>query len=178
LTGVRRAALFGGAFDPIHRGHVQIAREAAAIGFEPVILIPSGNPPHKPMQTPFAHRLAMARLVWPDVSDAEQGGGRSYTFDTLQRFPPPRAFVIGADAFADLETWHRWRDVIELTDFVVVSRPGFAYRIPEGARVHRLDSLALSVSSTEIRADLAGGRRPAALDDAVYDYIQRNGLYR
>ncbi len=174
----RGLALFGGAFDPIHRGHLQIAGEVERAGYDPVILVPSGNPPHKPMQTAFAHRLAMARLVWPTVSAVEQDGIRSYTYDTLQHFPEPRTFVIGADAFAEIESWHRWRDVISMTRFLVVSRPGFEYRIPPGAIVERLDSLALAVSSSEMRARLAAGQRPEALPEPVYDYIQRHGLYR
>lgn len=171
-------ALFGGAFDPIHQGHLAVIDAVKRLGYNRVVLVPSGNPPHKPMQTPFAHRVAMARLVSEEVSEIENGGDRSYTFDTLQHFPEPRAFVIGADAFAEIESWYRWRDVLGMTEFVVVSRPGHVYAVPEGARVRRLDSLALDISSSTIRAQLARGERPAELPAPVLDYIEQHGLYR
>ena len=171
-------ALFGGAFDPIHQGHLAIIGEIRRLGFDRVVLVPSGNPPHKPMQTPFAHRVAMARLVADEVSEIESGSGPSYTFDTLQHFPEPRAFVIGADAFAEIESWYRWRDVVLLTEFIVVSRPGHNYAVPAGARVRRLDTLALDVSSSKMRAQLARGESPAEVPGPVLAYIQQHGLYR
>ncbi|MCX6599667.1 MAG: nicotinate (nicotinamide) nucleotide adenylyltransferase [Acidobacteria bacterium] len=171
-------ALFGGAFDPIHSGHLAVIAEVKRLGYDRVVLVPSGNPPHKPMQTPFAHRVAMSRLVADEVSEIESGGGRSYTFDTLQHFPEPRAFVIGADAFAEIKSWYRWREVLTMTEFIVVSRPGHVYAMPEGARVRRLDSLALDISSSAIRAQLSQGQRPAELPAAVLAYIEQHGLYR
>jgi nicotinate-nucleotide adenylyltransferase len=86
-------------------------------------------------------------------------------------------FLIGADAFAEIETWHRWRELIRAVAFLVVSRPGHRYRIPEGARVERLETLDLPVSSSEIRAALACGKRPQEIPEAVLEYIYRRGLY-
>ncbi len=87
-------------------------------------------------------------------------------------------FLIGSDAFADLETWHRWQDVLKLTTFIVVSRPGETYHIPDGAQVIRLDGLDLPVASTTIRARIAEGQSTPELADAVRKYIDENGLYR
>jgi nicotinate-nucleotide adenylyltransferase len=174
-------ALFGGAFDPVHLGHLEIAAAARRqFALDGVIFVPSGNPPHKPVRTAFAHRVAMLRLACPacEISEIEDTPEPTYTFDTLQRFPEPRAFLIGADAFAEIESWYRWRDVVRMTEFLVVSRPGHAYRVPEGARVRRLDSVAAPYSSSAIREALAQGRRPEGLPDAVYEYIQSQGLYR
>lgn len=170
-------ALFGGAFDPVHDGHLKIAQEVRRLGFERVVFIPSGNPPHKPMRSAFEHRVAMCKLVWDDVSDVESGSERHYTYGTLKHFPEPRAFVIGADAFSEIETWYRWQDVLAMTEFIVISRPGHQYDVPQGARVRRLDSLALDVSSSDIRDALAKGWRPGGLPDAVFEYVQRYGLY-
>ncbi len=170
-------ALFGGAFDPIHSGHLKIAEEVKKLGYRRVVIIPSGNPPHKPMRSPFHHRVAMCRLVWDDVSEVEQGEGRSYTFDTLQHFEQPRAFVIGADAFSEIETWYRWNEVISMTEFLVISRPGHQYSIPDGAKVRRLDSLALDVSSSDIRSQLSQRQQPSELPSDVFRYIKENGLY-
>ena len=87
------------------------------------------------------------------VSRIEQDSARSYSVDTIERLAAswrikPWAFLIGADAFAEIESWRRWRDVVMLVDFIVVARPGSAYRIPEGARVHELPELNLPVSSS------------------------------
>jgi nicotinate-nucleotide adenylyltransferase len=174
-------ALFGGAFDPVHLGHLEIA-EAARLqfGLERVIFVPSGNPPHKPMRTPFEDRVAMLHQACRscEISEIENTSEPTYTYNTLPHFPEPRAFLIGADAFAEIETWYRWRDVIRMTEFLVVSRPGHLYRIPEGARVRRLDSMSVPYSSSAIRAMLSRGERPDGLPEGVYDYIRSRGLYR
>jgi nicotinate-nucleotide adenylyltransferase len=86
-------------------------------------------------------------------------------------------FVIGADAFAEIQTWFRWQDVVREVEFIVVTRPGHHYESPPGARVHRLETVALPVSSSEIRAALARGETPAELPTSVLDYIRANGLY-
>ncbi len=171
--------LFGGAFDPVHEGHLAIARAAKdQAGVDRVIFIPSGNPPHKPLRTPFEHRAAMLRLVVEEVSEVERGVERGYTFETLQHFPEPRLFLIGADAFAEVRTWYRWREVLAMTEFLVASRPGHIYEIPDGARVRRLDTVELPDSSSTIREKLRRGERPEELPQPVYDYIRRHGLYR
>ena len=82
-------------------------------------------------------------------------------------------FIIGADAFAEITTWHRWQDLIRLTEFIVVTRPGHDYSAPEGARVHRLDTVALPISSSEIRRQLATGEIPPELPPEVADTSQK-----
>lgn len=182
--------LFGGAFDPIHNAHLTVAREVAHLTGVLPTLIPSGQPPHKTLAASYEHRLAMTRLAaeidgFP-VSDCERTPSQpklpnysrhSYSYDTLLHFAEPRAFVIGADAFAEIETWHRWRDVVSMTEFIVVSRPGRTYNVPAGATVRRLDTLALEVSSSAIREALGRGEQPEALPAAVYRYIREHGLY-
>jgi nicotinate-nucleotide adenylyltransferase len=76
-----------------------------------------------------------------------------------------------------VETWYRWQDVLKMTEFIVVSRPGHDYDIPAGAKVRRLETLALPVSSSEIRATLARGERPADLPETVFQYIRQHRLY-
>ncbi|MGH9673697.1 MAG: nicotinate-nicotinamide nucleotide adenylyltransferase, partial [Bryobacteraceae bacterium] len=82
------------------------------------------------------------------------------------------------DAFSEIGTWHRWREVIRLVEFIVVTRPGHEYAVPQGAVVHRLETVALPVSSSEIRQQLEAGKRPEHLPDAVYEYINAHRLYR
>jgi nicotinate-nucleotide adenylyltransferase len=86
-------------------------------------------------------------------------------------------FVIGSDAFAEIRSWYRWEDVVRETEFIVVSRPGHTYSIPPGARVHRLETVALPVSSSETRQSLARGETPGELPETVATYIRNHALY-
>jgi nicotinate-nucleotide adenylyltransferase len=186
-----RVAIFGGTFDPVHCGHLIVAREAAGrFSLDRVVFVPAGDPPHKRgAQAPFEARLRMLQLACAgesgfDVSDVDNRPGKSYSVDTIARVRASLAledellFIIGADAFAEIGSWYRWRDVVRAVEFIVVARPGHTYDVPDGAVVHRLDSLALTASSSEIRAALARGERPSELPDEVYAYIREHGLYR
>ena len=185
-----RIALFGGTFDPIHNAHLTVAREAAhTFALDRVLLIPAAHPPHKPNGhlTSYADRLRMVELACAgeplmEASRLEDHDAMSYSIDTIERARGTLGeaelfFLIGADAFHEIETWHRWRDVIASVDFIVVTRPGHEYRTPLGARVHRLDTLALSISSSEIRQGLVEGTLPAEVPPVVWDYIRERGLY-
>lgn len=187
-----RVALFGGTFDPIHAAHLRVAREACEkFALDQVWFVTAGNPPHTPAgsTTPYEHRHRMVELACATdprfvASRLEEGEEKSYTVDTLARARRLLApgdelfFLIGADAFAEVGTWHRSREVLAAADFIVVSRPGYEYPVPEGARLHRLESLALPVSSSEIRRAFAQGRRPDALPPAVAEYAGQQRLYQ
>jgi nicotinate-nucleotide adenylyltransferase len=186
-----RLAIFGGTFDPIHKAHVVMATEAAnQFQLDRVLFVPAANPPHKSGVTyaPYPDRLRMAELAASDdprfqVSRLEEGPERSYSIDTIEKVratlspADPLFFLIGADAFAEIESWHRWRELIQLVTFLVVSRPGHRYRIPQGAQVERLETVDLPVSSSEIRSALAAGKRPAEIPKPVIEYIVQHGLY-
>jgi nicotinate-nucleotide adenylyltransferase len=187
-----RIAIFGGTFDPIHKAHLTVAREAV-VQFElsEVLFVVASNPPHKAGSTcaGYEHRYQMVKLACQRrvefvPSRLEEGDEKSYSILTIEKVRAlvrPEGvvyFIIGADAFAELETWHRWADVVREVQFIVVTRPGHKYQVPSTATVHRLDTLALPVSSSEIRASLAAGESPVELDPAVLDYIKTHGLYR
>ncbi len=183
---IMRRAIFGGTFDPIHRAHLVVAREAAdAFALDQVLFIPAANPPHKEAGTPYEHRYKMVELACTEdsrfsPSRLEEESQKSYSIYTIERVKALGGevfFVIGADAFAEIQTWFRWQDVVREVEFIVVTRPGHTYLSPPGARVHRLDTVALPVSSSEIRAALARGETPAELPQAVLEYIRANGLY-
>jgi len=138
----RNIAVFGGSFDPIHVGHLAVARAAQRrFHLDEVHFVPSGHPPHKPKHemAPFAHRYAMVALACadhahflPSLADAGQDGQPRYSVDTVRHFrrqlrhPHDRLyFLIGADAFLEIPTWKDPETLLGLCDFVVVSRPGF-----------------------------------------------------
>ena len=189
-----RLAIFGGTFDPIHQGHLAIAHAAAErFSLDRVLFVPAAHPPHKRGAThaSYPDRVRMielalgsaARFERFEVSRLEEFTERSYSIDTIDRVRASLApedelyFLIGADAFAEIQTWHRWRDVARAVRFIVVSRPGTAYDIPDGVTFERIDTLAVPISSSEIRRALAAGERPGLVPDAVLTYALTNRLY-
>jgi nicotinate-nucleotide adenylyltransferase len=186
-----KIALFGGTFDPIHNAHLAVATEAAGrFDLDRVLLIPAAHPPHKQSgaRAPYEDRVRMAELATAAdprfcVSRLEQHTTRSYSIDTIEKVRATLAptdelfFIIGADAFAEIQTWHRWRDVAAAVRFLVVSRPNSVYNPPGEVVFDRLDTLSLPISSSEIRAALAAGRRPIELPGPVLRYIEERGLY-
>lgn len=187
-----RLGIFGGTFDPVHAAHTRVAREAAdRFRLDKVLFIPAAHPPHKPdgQTTPYEHRYRMVEIACREdarfePSRLEEGEGRSYTIHTIEKLRQtlgPRDeifFLIGADAFAEIGSWYRSGDVIRAVDFIVVSRPGYELKIPEGARVHRLETLALPLSSSEIRRQLETTGSADGLHPGVLAYIREHGLYR
>src|SRR3954471_16551388 len=149
-----RLAIFGGTFDPIHRAHLAVAREAAdRFHLDRVLFIPAARPPHKQSGAcaPYEDRVRMAELATAGearfrVSRLEEGTARSYSIDTIEKLRGELAeddelfFIIGADAFAEIQTWHRWRDVARAVRFIVVSRPNSVYAAPAEIGYERLDT--------------------------------------
>jgi nicotinate-nucleotide adenylyltransferase len=190
-----RTAIFGGTFDPIHSAHLEMAcRAADQFRLDRVLFIPAGNPPHKHAEVSFEDRYRMVELACAAdprfvASRLEEGAGKSYSIETIERVKAASAhavnadtngtlfFIIGSDAFAEIQTWRRWEDVIRAVEFIVVARPGHEIAGPAGARVHRLDSVELPVSSSDIRDALARGESPAELPPTVSDYIRDRRLY-
>jgi len=188
----RKIGLFGGTFDPIHNAHLTVAREAAAqAALDEILFVPAAHPPHKSLAgiTPYEHRLRMVELACqgePDfvASRLEEGEGKSYSILTIRKLrgmlrpDDTICFLIGADAFAELATWKDWKEVAREVEFVVVTRPGHKYAIPPGVRLHSLETLALPVSSSDIRTRLAAGGEVRELPGPVSQYIREHGLYR
>lgn len=182
--------MFGGTFDPIHCAHLRIAEEAVRhFHLEKVLFVPAGTPPHKTAQTPYHDRFEMVAIACrPDptfeASRIEEHSKQSYTIDTVRAFRPTLVrhdrlyFLIGADAFDEIESWKDWRELIQLIEFIVVTRPGGTYKIPEGATVQRLEGLELPVSSSSVRARLEAGEPTPEIPAEVRAYIEARGLYR
>ncbi|MBZ5728509.1 MAG: nicotinate-nucleotide adenylyltransferase [Acidobacteriia bacterium] len=186
-----RLALFGGTFDPIHQAHLEIAGRAAdRFHLDRILFVPAARPPHKAGVThaSYEHRVRMIEIACQGnprlaLSRLEEGTERSYSIDTIEKVRAEMApagelfFLIGADAFAEIRTWRRWRDVAAAVRFLVVSRPGHVYETPPEVRLERLDNLELPVSSSHIRQALATGGRPAEVPPRVLDYIVEHALY-
>lgn len=214
MTSGPRVGVLGGTLDPTHVGHIQTAEAARrALDLDRVVVMPSHVPPHRPEEpaaSPY-HRFAMAALSVNGreglvVSDEELcAPGPSYTADTLERLHARGLgatqifFITGADAFAEIETWRRYPDVLDLAHFVVVSRPGFpvselAGRLPDlrprllpaalaatfasKPTVFLVDARTPDVSSTDIRGRLSSGRSITGLvTPEVETHILQHGLY-
>ena len=184
-----KSAIFGGTFDPIHCAHLTMSREAAVqLALDRVLFIPAANPPHKRgVHADYEDRYHMVELACEAQelfvpSRLEEGREKSYSILTIERVrttnPGDRLFfIIGGDAFAEITSWHRWQEVIAMVEFIVVTRPGHDYDVPAGATVHRLDTLALEVSSSSIRERLGLGEPVPELPVKVFEYIRERGLY-
>jgi nicotinate-nucleotide adenylyltransferase len=211
--------LFGGTFDPIHIGHVRAAQAAERrFRLDRVLFVPSGVPPHKSNGevTPFPHRFAMVALAArgrrafvPSLLEEPRTDGRpNYSVETvsavrsLLRRNDRLYFILGIDSFLDLPNWKDYERLSELTDFVVVARPGFgsrellaqigdgysetvfsragsSLRLPSGAGVHVLSTVRTPVASREIRHAAAAGESLAGLvPPLVEEYIAKEDLYR
>jgi nicotinate-nucleotide adenylyltransferase len=207
----RRIGILGGTFDPIHCGHLDIGHAAlSTLGLSDMLVVVSNIPPHRPQPLASSyHRFAMAAMAvagrerWR-ASDLELAvGAPSFTTGTLQRFhdsgyaSTELFFVIGTDAFADVESWKDYPAILDRAHFAVVSRPGFPVsgipaRLPALAArmaspamldsatplIFLLDASTADVSATAIRQRCAAGESIAGLvPPAVQQHIVQHALY-
>jgi nicotinate-nucleotide adenylyltransferase len=190
--------LLGGSFDPVHNGHLALARSALQqLKLDEVRWLPAGSPWQKSDRVLAApvHRREMVRIAIHDeprfVLDPRemQRDGPTYTIDTVRSFQTTDpnlqlVLILGVDQYQQLPTWHEWRELLASVTVAVAARSGQAVR-PRGALVavwHRLELLAMPevrVSSTEIRARVTAGEPIEGLvPDGVARYIAQHKLYR
>jgi nicotinate-nucleotide adenylyltransferase len=213
-----KIAIFGGTFDPVHTGHLRAAKAAVRkYHLDKVLFIPTGCPPHKISDglTEFHHRFAMValacaghpRLVPSALEAPGSKVGPDYSIDTarrLKRLVEPRDqlyFLIGMDAFLDLPHWRQFRRLLDLVNFIVVSRPGFDSReiqkvvpadILAGPRprilssrirlrkttLHVLRGVEVPLASSDIRQSIRRNRSiTGGVPPLVEQYILKEGLY-
>ena len=206
--------VYGGTFDPIHYGHLRTALEVKeAVSLDELRFIPSREPPHRdaPEASP-EQRLEMLRAA---LQDAEPGfcidtrelerPGPSYMVDTLASIrqeirAAPLCLIVGLDAFAGLDRWHRWRELLDLAHLLVMQRPGYSPELPDplqamlpervvntadalrespAGRIHFITLTLLDISATRIRSAVAQGLSPRYLTpDPVLHLIHSLNLYR
>ena len=181
----RRIALFGGSFDPVHNGHVAVARAAdRRFNFDEIHVVPASRPPHKLKQhlAPFPHRFAMVALACadhphfvPSVAEAGEdfsGTQLQYSVDTVRYFRhnfhghgDRIYFIIGADAFLDIPMWKEYETLLTLCDFIVANRPGI-----------RAEALRL-VIPPDLMAPNGMRKGEAPHDCSVVAHLQRSSVY-
>lgn len=200
-----KLGLFGGSFNPIHHGHLIVARAIAEqVGLQKVLLLPSAHPPHKSGIDPdqARHREAMIRLAIEgeplfDISDYDlRRPGPTFTIDTVDHFAAtlPGAslhWIIGADSLTDLVTWHRASQLVDRCTILTAGRP--AATEPDRnvllstftpTQVERLvqgiiPTPLIEISSSQIRLRVSAGLSVRFLvPDPVAAYIAHTGLYQ
>ncbi len=202
-----RIGILGGSFDPVHFGHLGVARATADIlGLDRVLLIPAAQAPLRDagVRATGAQRAEMLRLAVEGLEHAEgerrlgvdeielRRGGVSYAVDTLRALRASRpgdafTWIVGADHLPRLASWRSPDELADLAEWAAYARPGFDWtRVPPpaviGLRVRRVEPAEgglWNISSSEVRARLARGESVSGLlPDKVIEYIRENGLYR
>jgi nicotinate-nucleotide adenylyltransferase len=214
-----RVAIFGGTFDPVHAGHLQAAKVATRkLRLDRILFVPTGCPPHKIADglTEFHHRYAMValacagnpRFVPSPLEAPDSNRGPHYSIDTARRVSrllghrDQPYFLIGVDAFLDLPHWKQFRRLLDLVNFVVVSRPGFDSReiygvVPSGlirkrqttaassvvrlrhTTLYILQGVEVPIASHDIRQAVRRRKSVAAyVPPLVEQYILKAGIYR
>jgi pyruvate,orthophosphate dikinase len=191
--------VLGGAFDPVHYGHLKIAEFCKEkLKLDKVLFVPSGNPPHKKPVASYQHRVKMLELAlkdysagWRILAELEKPSRikHSYTIDTLKKLKKiyPHAsvfFIIGEDNVPEIKGWHNYKNLFDYATFVVLRRPGVIQRSPNWRieykdKIRFIDSPKIDIASSDIRKKLSLGEKiDGLLPKVVADYIKKNKLYR
>jgi len=188
-----RIGVFGGSFDPIHNGHLAAASAVQqAMNLDRVLFVPAGDQWQKHLSASAQDRLAMVAVAIDqhpgfEVSDVDvRRSGATYTVDTLKELQSQNPdsnlfFILGTDAAAGLQSWKSPVELLNLAEFVVVTRPGSDFSEPDFAvgRLTRFEFDALDLSSTSMRSKLKSGNTATGeVPESVLDYIQEHNLYK
>lgn len=196
-----KIAIFGGSFDPLHKGHISVALSAMKeCSLSKVVFLPNANPPHKSASdmTSAVHRYNMVSLGLKDypefeISDYEMNrAGPSYTIDTMRemkkRYSAELYFIIGADSLYSLDKWKNYDSLINECSFIAADRnciEGSEFQnaadkiIMSGGSVTLISMPKIDITSTMIRKGISNGEDVSEfLDKKVYEYILENNLYQ
>jgi nicotinate-nucleotide adenylyltransferase len=198
-----KLGLFGGSFDPIHRGHVDPVQAARReLGLDRVVYLPTAVPPHKPgrVLAPAHARYAMVEMALLDeeglyASTFELTLGRpAYTVETLEHFrctlpDAELVLILGGDSYAELDHWLRWKEIPELARLAVLTRPGWTLEesslspelaaLARSGKVDFLHQPPVDISSTRLRELFSKGEAPPpeTVPESVVRYVQKYDLY-
>ena len=207
----RLVGIFGGTFDPVHYGHsLTIDELLNTIPFEKILVIPNSLPPHREnSQASFSHRYKMTSLAFRDIEKTVVDNrenlrtGPSHAIETVKQIIAEEGktkviLIVGSDSFDGIHSWYKWRELINLVDFLILKRPDMPLsknknvqdlisptRFSEDLLLDRkaksifeIEMTPLRISSSLIRENIAKGK---SIDDLinplVKDYLKKHGLY-
>ena len=207
----RLVGIFGGTFDPVHYGHsLTIAELLNTIPFEKILVIPNALPPHRENSlASFSHRYKMTSLAFRDIKKTVVDNrenlrtGPSHAIETVKLIIAEERkakviFIVGSDSFDGIHSWYKWKELINLVDFLILKRPDmplsknknvqdlishtkFSEDLLEDRKaksIFELEMTPLRISSSLIRENIVKGK---SIDDLinplVKDYLIKHGLY-
>ena len=206
----RIIGVFGGTFDPVHNGHVvTISELSEKLSFEKILVIPNFQPPHRESsQVSYKHRYEMASMAFKDIPktivDNRESlrDGPSYAIETVKEIMSEEegvrvVMIVGSDSFVDIHSWYKWKELINLVDFVIMKRPDrplsknkkaqnlvssewFKKDLFEDGQLNifEIEVTPLKISSSSIRENIAKGKKIDHLvNTLVEEYIKEHGLY-
>lgn len=207
----RLVGIFGGTFDPVHYGHsLTIAELLNTIPFEKILVIPNSLPPHREnSQASFSHRYKMTSLAFRDIEKTVVDNrenlrtGPSHAIETVKQIIAEEGktkviLIVGSDSFDGIHSWYKWRELINLVDFLILKRPDMPLsknknvqdlisptRFSEDLLLDRkaksifeIEMTPLRISSSLIRENIAKGKSiDNLINPLVKDYLKKHGLY-
>jgi len=206
----RIIGVFGGTFDPVHNGHVlTISELLEKLPFEKILVIPNFQPPHKESsQVSYKHRYEMARIAFKDIpktmvdSREYRREGPSYAIQTVQEVLSEEekarvVMIVGSDSFVEIDSWYKWKELINLVDFVIMKRPDMPLSKNKKAKdlvsvrrfkkdlfensklnIFEIEVTPFKISSSSIREKITEGKKIDHLvNTLVEEYIKEHGLY-
>ena len=207
----RLVGIFGGTFDPVHYGHsLTIAELLNTISFEKILVIPNSLPPHKGnSQVSFNHRYKMTSLAFRDIEKTVVDNrenlrtGPSHAIETVKQIVAEEGktkviLIVGSDSFDGIHSWYKWRELINLVDFLILKRPDMplsknknvqdlisSTRFSEvllddrkARSIFEIEMTPVKISSSLIRENIADGKSiDGLINPLVKDYLKKHGLY-
>ena len=207
----RLVGIFGGTFDPVHYGHsLTIAELLNLIPFEKILVIPNSLPPHREnSQASFSHRYKMTSLAFRDIEKTVVDNrenlrtGPSHAIETVKQIVAEEGktkviLIVGSDSFDGIHSWYKWKEIINLVDFLILKRPDmplsknknvqdlisstrFSEDLLEDRKaksIFEIEMTPLRISSSLIRENIAKGKSiDGLINPLVKDYLKKHGLY-
>ena len=207
----RLVGIFGGTFDPVHYGHsLTIAELLNTISFEKILVIPNALPPHRENSlASFSHRYKMTSLAFRDIKKTVVDNrenlrtGPSHAIETVKLIISEERkakviLIVGSDSFDGIHSWYKWRELINLVDFLILKRPDMplsknknvqdlisSTRFSEvllddrkAKSIFEIEMTPVKISSSLIRENIADGKSiDGLINPLVKDYLKKHGLY-